>query len=340
MSLSLGMKLAERGWLPIGVVRAGIRSLLRQRIADLERGPSEDDLILELLQSPIALATDTANEQHYELPPKFFEIALGSFLKYSSAYWPDGVTDLSDAEEQMLELTCERAGLSDGIGILELGCGWGSLSLFMARRYPNSHITVVSNSAPQREFIEARAPENLSVITADMNDITIEKRFDRVVSIEMFEHMRNYGKLFERIAGWLKPGGKLFVHVFCHKSHSYEFETEGADNWMGRYFFTAGLMPSFDLLTRFRDRFELEKRWAVNGVHYQRTAAAWRENIERDRAEVLSVFRNVYGSDAKKWYHRWRIFFLACEELFGFANGNEWLVGHYRFSVLPEVSAS
>ena len=334
MSISIGLSLAERGWLPRALERAGIRGLLRQRIADLGREGSEDDLIAKLLRSPIALETDTANEQHYELPPEFFEIVLGPFLKYSSAYWPDGVAELGAAEERMLELTCERAELVDGCDILELGCGWGSLSLFMVKRYPNSRILAVSNSAPQREFIEARAPENLSVVTADMNDFTTDKRFDRVVSIEMFEHMRNYGELFKRIATWLKTDGKLFVHVFCHKSHSYEFETEGAGNWMGRYFFTAGLMPSFDLLTRFEDDFQLDERWRVSGEHYQRTAAAWRENIERNKHAAVDVFRKVYGRDARKWYHRWRLFFLACEELFGYRGGDEWLVGHYRFAPL------
>lgn len=339
MSISLGLSLAERGWLPTPLERAGIRGLLRQRIADLGDEKSEEHLIAKLLRSPVALETNTANEQHYELPPEFFEIVLGPFLKYSSALWPDGVEELGEAEERMLEITCERADLADGQDILELGCGWGSLSLFMARRYPNSRIVVVSNSAPQRRFIEARAPGNLSVITADMNDFTTEEKFDRVVSIEMFEHMRNYGELFKRIAGWQKPDGKLFVHVFCHKSRSYEFETEGAGNWMGRYFFTAGLMPSFDLLTRFDDLFELDERWPVSGKHYQLTAAAWRENIERNKHAVVKVFHKVYGSDAKKWYHRWRLFFLACEELFGYRGGDEWLVGHYRFATRQAVAS-
>jgi cyclopropane-fatty-acyl-phospholipid synthase len=339
MSISLGLSLAERGWLPTPLERAGIRGLLRQRIADLGHEESEENLIAKLLRSPIALETDTANEQHYELPPEFFEIVLGPHLKYSSAFWPDGVADLGDAEERMLELTCERADLTDGLGILELGCGWGSLSLFMARRYPNSRIVVVSNSTPQKQFIEARAPDNLSVITADMNDFTTDMEFDRVVSIEMFEHMRNYGELFKRISGWQKPDGRLFVHVFCHKSQSYEFETEGAGNWMGRYFFTAGLMPSFDLLTRFDDYFELDERWPVSGKHYQRTAAAWRKNMERNKGAVVEVFRTVYGSDAKKWYHRWRLFFLACEELFGYRGGDEWLVGHFRFAARQAVSS-
>jgi cyclopropane-fatty-acyl-phospholipid synthase len=332
MSISIGLGFAERGWLPTVIERYGIRGLLRQRISDLGSEGAEQKLIEKLLQSPIALETETANEQHYELPPEFFEIVLGPHLKYSSAYWPKNVTDLGAAEESMLELTCERAELADDLDILELGCGWGSLSLFMAKLYPNSRITVVSNSAPQRQYIEAKAPDNLSVITADMNDFTIDKRFDRVVSIEMFEHMRNYRELFKRIANWVKPDGKLFVHVFCHKSHSYEFETEGAGNWMGRYFFTAGLMPSYDLLTKFEQDFRLEDRWPVSGKHYQRTAAAWRQNIERNRGTVANVFKSVYGTDATKWFHRWRLFFLACEELFGYRGGEEWLVGHYRFT--------
>jgi cyclopropane-fatty-acyl-phospholipid synthase len=322
---------------PTALERAGIRGLLHQRLSDIGREGSEEKLIAELLQSPIALETDTANEQHYELPPEFFEIVLGPYLKYSAAYWPEGVNELGTAEERMLELTCDRAELTNGMDILELGCGWGSLSLFMAKRYPGSRIVAVSNSTPQRRFIEARAPDNLSIITADMNDFTTEKKFDRVVSIEMFEHMRNYGELFKRIAGWAKPEAKLFVHVFCHNRHSYEFETEGAGNWMGRYFFTAGLMPSFDLLPKFERHLTLEERWPVNGVHYQRTAAAWRENIERNKTAVMNVFRDVYGNDAKMWFHRWRLFFLACEELFGYRGGNEWLVGHYRFAPLRET---
>jgi len=332
MSLSLGMRMAERGLVPTTLVRAGIRGLLRQRLASLKNGASDEEIKAKLSESPIALETDTANQQHYELPPEFFEIALGPFLKYSSGYWPEDVKTLEGAEQRMLELTCERADLADGQDVLELGCGWGSLSLFLARRYPNSRILAVSNSAPQRKFIELRAPRNLTVVTADMNDFSTERKFDRVVSVEMFEHMRNYRELLSRIHGWTNPNAKLFVHIFCHKNRSYEFETEGAGNWMGRYFFTAGLMPSYDLLPRFDQHFALEERWAVNGIHYQRTAAAWRENMQRRKSQVIEVLRGVYAEDAKMWYHRWRIFFLACEELFGYGGGDEWLVGHYRFS--------
>ena len=332
MSLSLGLQLAERGLVPTTLVRAGIRGLLRQRLASSANGASEEEMKTKLSESPIALETDAANEQHYELPPEFFQIALGPFLKYSSGFWPEEVSTLGEAEERMLELTCERAHLADGQDILELGCGWGSLSLFLARRYTNSRIVAVSNSAPQRKFIESRAPENLSVVTADMNHFTTDRKFDRVVSVEMFEHMRNYGELLSRIHRWMRPDAKLFVHIFCHKNRTYEFETEGAGNWMGRYFFTAGLMPSYDLLPRFDEHMTLEQRWAVNGTHYQRTAAAWRENMERGRSQIIDVFRSVYKDDATLWFHRWRIFFLACEELFGYRGGEEWMVGHYRFS--------
>ncbi len=333
MSLSIGLELAERGWLPTFLSRIGIRGLLHRRIADFDRSPSEEEMVAKLRNSPVALDTDKANEQHYELPPRFFELVLGPHLKYSSALWPEGVNSLREAEERMLDLTCERSDLKEGQEILELGCGWGSLSLHMARRYPNSRIVAVSNSAPQREFIEARAPDNLSVLTADMTVFSTEERFDRVVSVEMFEHMRNYHELMKRIAAWTKPSGKLFVHVFCHRNRTYEFQSEGTGNWMGRYFFTSGLMPGFELLPRFEEQFELEEKWAVNGVHYQRTAAAWRENMEKEESNILEIFRPVYGSDAMRWYYRWRLFFLACEELFGYDGGEEWHVGHYRFSL-------
>jgi len=286
----------------------------------------------ELATSPVALDADKANEQHYEVPPEFFELVLGPHLKYSSAYWPEGTRDLGDAERRMLETSCVRAGIENGQDILELGCGWGSLTLHMAQTYPDSRITAVSNSAPQRRFIEARAPDNVRVITADMNDFALDERFDRVVSIEMFEHMRNYEELLRRVAGWLQPHGRLFVHVFCHREYAYPFETEGSDNWMGRHFFTGGIMPSFDLLTRFDRDLELEEQWEVDGGHYSQTARAWRKNLEARRSEVLPVLQRTYGPEAPLWYHRWRMFFLACEELFGYQGGTEWMVGHYRFA--------
>jgi cyclopropane-fatty-acyl-phospholipid synthase len=329
--MGIGLALAERGLVPLPGLRAGIRRLLADRLREESTAPDLDAFVTMLSKAPIALQPEKANEQHYEVPPGFFELTLGPHLKYSSAYWPDGVATLADAEAQMLALSSERAELRDGQDVLELGCGWGSLTLHMARTYPNSRIVAVSNSAPQREFILARAPANVDVVTADMNDFTIDRQFDRVVSIEMFEHMRNYRDLLGRVAGWLRPDGRLFVHVFCHRRYAYLFETEGDHNWMGKYFFTAGLMPSLDLLPRFDRDLEVEDQWAVHGTHYGRTAEAWRLNLETRRSAVMDVLRATYGRDAHRWYHRWRIFFLACEELFNYRGGDEWLVGHYRF---------
>lgn len=332
MSTSVAISLAERGVVPLGLLRVGVRRLLALRLREAAHSADVSLFARELATGRVALETDKANEQHYEVPPEFFELVLGPQLKYSSAYWPGGTKDLGDAEVRMLELSCARAGLTDGQEVLELGCGWGSLTLYMARVFPNSRITAISNSVAQARFIEARAPENVRLITADMNDFHLPESFDRVVSVEMFEHMRNYRELLHRIAGWLRPDGKLFVHVFCHRKYAYPFETNGADNWMGRHFFTGGIMPSLDLLPRFDRDLSLEAVWEVEGQHYSRTARAWRENLEERRDEVVRVFREAYGKDAVKWYHRWRIFFLACEELFGYGGGREWIVGHYLFA--------
>jgi cyclopropane-fatty-acyl-phospholipid synthase len=284
-----------------------------------------------LRDGPVAPVPEKANEQHYEVPAEFFLGALGRHLKYSSAYWPVGVESLDEAEATMLALTCERADLQDGQEILELGCGWGSLTLWMAEHYPNARITAVSNSASQREFILGRAPGNVEVITADMNEFDVDRKFDRVVSVEMFEHMRNYDELFRRVARWLKEDGKLFVHVFCHKEHAYPFETEGDDNWMGRYFFTGGQMPSFDLFRSVQDSLALEEAWEVNGTHYGKTSEAWLENLDARRDAVLPVLERTYGrKEAARWFHRWRLFFLACAELFAFRSGKEWVVSHAR----------
>ncbi len=334
--------LAERGRLPDALIRYGIRRLCRQRLA-LEHAddPMRQHEILmrridELRESAIAIHTDAANEQHYEVPAAFYERALGRHLKYSSCYWPEGVANLDQAEAAMLTLSSERAQLADGQDILELGCGWGSLTLWMAEHYPGSRITAVSNSHSQRAFIEARAAErgldNVNIITCDVNHLELDGSFDRVVSVEMFEHMRNYRRLLANIAGWLKPGGRLFVHIFCHREILYPFETEGEDNWMGRYFFTGGLMPSADTLLYFQDDLRIDQQWRLSGVHYQKTAEAWLQLTDRHRQELLPVMADTYGEDdAAIWLQRWRLFFMACAELFGYDRGREWLVGHYRF---------
>jgi cyclopropane-fatty-acyl-phospholipid synthase len=329
--LRSALALAERGHVPLPLLRYGIRRLLRERLEQQRRAPSTNALIQNLRASPIALQPERANDQHYEVPAAFFRLVLGPRLKYSGAYWPDGTSTLADAEARMLQLTCERARLADGQSILELGCGWGSLSLYLAEHYPNSRIVAVSNSVSQRRFIEAQAPPNLRIITADMNAFETAQQFDRVVSVEMLEHMRNYGLLLRRIAAWLEPAGSCFVHVFCHRAFAYPFEASGDGDWMGRHFFTGGLMPSLDLLPAFNDDLGVAEQWTGNGTHYQRTAAAWRRNLEANRGAVMEVLRTTYSDDAARWFHRWRLFFLACEELFGYRRGTEWLVAHYRF---------
>ncbi|TVS10793.1 MAG: class I SAM-dependent methyltransferase [Wenzhouxiangella sp.] len=333
--------LAEKGLIPDFAIRAGIRQLLRRRLRqefdhDVERASARGhELIEQLAASAIAIETDAANEQHYEVPAAFYQLALGQRLKYSSGYWPDGVSDLDAAEEAMLRTSCEHAELADGQRILELGCGWGSLTLWMGQHYPNARIVGVSNSASQRKFIEARARdlglENVEILTRDVNQLELDERFDRVVSVEMFEHVRNYRVLMRRIAQWLKPGGKLFVHIFCHRYLVYPFETEGEGNWMGRYFFTGGLMPAADTLLHFQDDLALEQRRLYSGSHYAKTARAWLDNMDARRAEVAEVMAGAYGEQGQRWQQRWRMFFMACEELFAYHAGNEWLVAHYRF---------
>ncbi len=336
--LSLSLAAVERGLIPDVATRAAIRSLCEQRLRDCDRSDdiansqSLHSFVESMRAGPIAPVPEKANEQHYELPPEFFAAVLGPHRKYSACYWPSPQALLPEAEVAALKITCERADLADGQDVLELGCGWGSLSLWMAERFRNSRIIAVSNSAPQRRFIEAEAASrgltNLRVITADMNTFTDEQhRFDRVVSVEMFEHMRNYERLLEQIASWLRPDGKLFVHHFCHRRFAYPFETDGDSNWMGRYFFTGGLMPSENMLSYFNRHMCVVQKWCWDGTHYQRTSEAWLANLDAHRHEVLPILSATYTrTEARRWFHRWRLFFLAVAELFGYANGREWFV--------------
>jgi len=315
--------LVDSGLVPEAVLRAGIRAVCALRLRE-ERRRDPQDFIASLRASDIAVETAAANAQHYEVPAAFFERVLGPHLKYSSCYWPDGVDTLGAAEEAMLELYAERAGLEDGQRVLDLGCGWGSFARWAARRYPNSQIVGVSNSRTQREHIMAGAPPNLDVRTADVRALELPvQSFDRVVSIEMFEHMRNYGQLLHRIAGWLRPGGNLFVHVFAHRVHAYPFEDRGASDWMAREFFTGGLMPSVALLRSFQADLRIEAEWQLPGTHYARTSEAWYANLMAHRRELEALV-------GRRAFQRWRVFFLACAELFGYRRGREWLVAHYR----------
>jgi cyclopropane-fatty-acyl-phospholipid synthase len=329
---------AERGWLPDFVIRWGIRQLLRRRLnslpVDVEASAKLRASVLEeMRRAPVALSTREANEQHYELPAEVFTHCLGPHLKYSCCLFARDDTNLAAAEAAMLALTCERAGVANGQRILELGCGWGSLSLWMAERYPDSHIHAVSNSASQRRYIEAqrdqRGLRNLHIDTADMNSfVPAEGDFDRVVSVEMFEHMRNWDEMFARVYSWLRPGGRFFMHVFCHRHSSYVFESERTDDWMGRYFFRDGLMPAADLPWFLQRKLRVLQHWNVNGRHYERTCNAWLARQDEERDRLMPVFEQVYGAHAAVWFQRWRMFYMACAELFGFRNGNEWFVSH------------
>lgn len=328
--------LLEKNLLPDFLVRFGIRRLLAQRLQEAPHY-NEADYVADLKQRGIAEQTAAANEQHYEVPTAFYLKCLGPRLKYSGCYYKTGRETLAQAETAMLDLYAERGEFEDGQNVLELGCGWGSITLYLAARYPRSKITAVSNSRTQKEYIDTQAAQrgltNITIITADMNDFdTTAATYDRVISIEMFEHMKNYQRLLANVARWLRPGGKLFVHIFTHRQFSYHFVVRDQTDWMSRYFFTGGQMPAHELLMAFQDDLRLEQNWPVNGRHYQQTAEHWLENMDRNRAEIEPLFAATYGADqSTKWWVYWRVFYMSCAELWGYRDGQEWLVSHYRF---------
>jgi cyclopropane-fatty-acyl-phospholipid synthase len=339
--LTLAVQMAEAGLVHDRLIRFAVRRILEKRLRESVWGDpdlrdhEEAELIARLSNGPIAISADAANEQHYEVPAPFFEHVLGPRLKYSCCHWSPETSTLSAAEEEMLELTASRARVDDGMRILDLGCGWGSFALWAAERFPNTSILAVSNSQLQRRFIMERARErgfrNLRAHTADINDFDLDERFDRVVSIEMMEHVRNHRALFERIARWLEPDGMAFAHIFCHRSRSYTYEAHDSSDWMARNFFTGGMMPSASLFRHYQEDLILQEQWTVDGMHYQKTCNAWLDKLDQSRELVLPILADGYGKEATRWFNRWRLFFIACSELFAYRSGREWFVSHYRW---------
>ncbi|MGE5359295.1 MAG: SAM-dependent methyltransferase [Bacteroidales bacterium] len=340
--VGLASAVAERGLVPDALVRMAIRQMCGARLRQ-ERAPDAGAQrgrlmahIADLRQSAVAIHTDAANRQHYELPARFFERVLGPRLKYSAGLWTESTTTLAESEEAMLRLSCERARLADGQDVLELGCGWGSLTLFMAERFPGSRIVALSNSHSQRRFIleraAARGLRNVEVVTADINDFATVRRFDRVVSVEMFEHVRNYERLLSRVASWLQPAGLLFVHIFAHARYAYPFVVRDATDWMAQHFFTGGQMPSDDLLLYCQKDLSLKEHWRFPGWHYEKTSNAWLKNMDANRDELKRLFEaTCRQAQARQWWGRWRMFFMACAEMFGYRDGEEWGISHYLF---------
>jgi len=333
---------SEQGYVPDKVIRHGIRRLLAERLIEIQHNnctsmaDGQYHFIKNMKDAPIAVAPEKANEQHYEVPATFFDLVLGEHCKYSCCYWTDGTDSLDKAEAHALEETCQHAKLENGQTILELGCGWGSLSLWMAGHYPDSSITAVSNSHSQREHIERTAAErgidNLNIITCDMNDFDINQQFDRIVSVEMFEHMRNWSQLYQKVSRWLTDDGLFFKHIFVNRGVPYLFLELDESDWMSRHFFSGGMMPSDDLPLHFQQHLELQRQWRWQGTHYEKTSNAWLSNMDANKEHLWPILENTYGkAQAQKWWMRWRMFFMACAELFAFNNGQEWYVSHYLF---------
>ncbi len=340
--MSLAIQLAEAGKLPDVLVRKGIRQLVATRLADISANDCEAGMaslstfVANMRGAAIAPLPELANAQHYEVPAEFFHLSLGVQRKYSSCFWMPETEDLDEAEILALNQTCDHADIQDGQSILELGCGWGSLSLWMATHYPNAQITGVSNSNSQREYImhlaKSMGVTNLNILTADMNVFEAPSTYDRVVSVEMFEHMRNWQVLYGKVASWLKPQGKFFKHIFVHRNTPYLFEVQGNDDWMSQFFFSGGMMPSDDLPLHFQDLLKLAQRWRWDGTHYEKTANAWLQNMDANAELITPILVQTYGvKDAEMWRNRWRMFYMACAELFGYNNGQEWWVTHYLF---------
>ena len=343
--LNLGIKLTELGIIPESVLRIAIKKIIQERLSEIpsdieERESKKTDFIEELRRSPIALSAQQANEQHYEVPPSFFSEIMGFYLKYSCGWFEENTTSLDAAEENMLKLYVDRLDIRNNQRILDLGCGWGSFTLYAAEKFPNSDFVAVSNSNDQIGFInntaKARSLRNVQAIKQDMNDLSLAGSFDRMISIEMFEHMRNYGALLKKLVDHLLSDGKMFVHIFTHRNYPYPYEERGPSDWMSKYFFTSGLMPSHDIFSHFEDDFVVERKWKINGLHYAKTCNLWLQNHYRKKKNIIDIFSKHYPNP-RQWFIRWQLFFLACEELFACNEGNEWFVSHYLLT--PKIAS-
>ena len=331
--------LLARGLIPDWILRRGVRSQGKERLNMMNKVDSTKEyskFINEASTGNIAVNTDDANNQHYEVDSEFFKYCLGKNLKYSCCFWDENTLDLDAAEDNMLEIYSQRAQITDGMSILDIGCGWGSLSLFLAQKYPKSEITGVSNSSSQKIFIDSVASErnisNLNIITRDINDFRTEEKYDRILSIEMFEHTKNTKKLMNLINDWLNPNGLFFMHVFAHKENPYYFDRDQKNAWMAKYFFTGGMMPNHNLFKDLKSNLEYQKSWILSGEHYERTSNAWLDKMDQNKSKILSLFeRSNSSSVAKRKFHFWRLFYIACAEIFGYDNGNEWVVSHHLF---------
>lgn len=329
--------LVEKGILPDLALRIGIKQLIKKRLKDEYTGDIDkilDNRYQELSEGDIAIHTKDANQQHYEVPTDFYHLVLGKWKKYSSGFWENGANDIDQSEADMLELYIKRAKIENGMDVLDLGCGWGSFTLYLAEKFPDCKITSVSNSRTQKKWIdeicEKRGHKNVNVITCDINQLELsEKNYDRVVSIEMFEHMRNYRELLTKVSNWLKDDGLLFVHIFTHKELTYYYDVVDDSDWMSKYFFSGGIMPGHDLLEKIDAPLKVDQKWKVNGMNYWKTSEAWLENQDKNKDQIMKIFKQGYGKEAKKWFEYWRVFFLSCAELFRFKNGEEWFVSHY-----------
>ena len=327
------LTIAELGLIPDVFIKTAVRFITKKRLNESGIHENKLNVIKSISEGGIAEKTDDANEQHYEVPPEFFKYALGKNLKYSCSFF-DKTDSLDEAEKSMIELYIERADIQEGHDILDLGCGWGSFSLYVAEKYPSVSITAVSNSKDQIAFIQNEAKRrglfNIKASKMDVNNLDLDNKFDRIVSIEMFEHLRNYKLILNSLNSLLKPDGRLFVHIFCHKELTYFYEIKNSYDWMTKYFFEGGIMPSQDIFKYFDDELEVINQWDVNGNHYAQTCKAWLNNHYKNKDKILDIFDKHYDKP-KIWFNRWRIFFLSCEAFFAINNGREYFVSHYLF---------